>query len=753
MADVSFFFANPDDAPAATPLHWAALRGDSCEVQALLAANPGTVDATDGRCWTPLHWAAGAGQAECAALLVKAGGSLTARAEESFTPWVEKITKDKPKDKPEIKLFEAAGRVELANLLRRARGTDAKATSGATPLHVAAGMGHADCIRKLLQLGAQAEAANSLGLTALHLAAACGQPAALQALLEGGADTETVDGDSSTALHAAAAYGSLECLGLLVEAGARVSARMAVGYTPLQLATVGGFTACVRKLLAAGADKEAAADSGERPLHMAAGIGSVELVKVLLEAGADIEVPALFGSTPLHYAAWAGQLDTVAALVVAGANLEAMVINGPDAKTPIQTAAAEGHMEVVSALAASGADIDYQDQLGTSCLHLVLLRAVKVCMPDAPQKLQQLLDAGASVERACAVWPTPLDLMLRCIQDPAECKLPAYVPELIRMMASAGCHIMAERRSPQGLGMVHTLLLWLVRLAPVDSDITHWPRSLSSSALEVAEVLLQCAAAEATAEERDDARVMRQILRTGSIPLVTAAAQLFPGQLLAGHLVRQAGALFVQAMKALPSPGRGAWSERHRRVVLHSCSMAEALLALGCAPVRVYIPLNREDRPACAELASIPGDAFRVQLPRWASPHLRELITLAASGLSWSPEAHYAFPPRFRAAARALLLANHRGVAVPDVASPASRVHLPRDVIRLVLEKAAQPPAAWVAQLQPGYQPPASVGTRLLGAVEWAALQLHEHSSMVGVGLVAMAVAAAGTSLVVGRGR
>ena len=79
MADSSYFFANPD---GATPLHWAVLRGHSGEVQALLAAKPGTANAADSRWWSPLHWAAGAGQTECAALLVKAGASLEARADE-----------------------------------------------------------------------------------------------------------------------------------------------------------------------------------------------------------------------------------------------------------------------------------------------------------------------------------------------------------------------------------------------------------------------------------------------------------------------------------------------------------------------------------------------------------------------------------------------------------------------------------------------------------------------------------------------
>ncbi len=39
-------------------------------------------------------------------------------------------------------------------------------------------------------------------------------------------------------------------------------------------------------------------------------------------------------------------------------------------------------------------------------------------------------------------------------------------------------------------------------------------------------------------------------------------------------------------------------------------------------------------------------------------------VWVLAEGIPWAPQAHFLFPPTFRAAVRALLLVNHRGLRV-----------------------------------------------------------------------------------------
>ncbi|GAB4821639.1 hypothetical protein N2152v2_008685 [Parachlorella kessleri] len=662
------FFANPDDTKA-TPLHWAALRGNLGEVQALLAAEPKGVARTDSHGWTALHWAAGAGQAECASALMRAGASLEARASETDTPWVAQLAKgflfDSPACHAKVDDLAAAGFVEEARSLREEMARpDAKATAGATPLHVAAGMGAVNCICCLMQLGAQLEAANSLGLTALHLAAACNHVPALQELVQAGADVRASDSKSNTPLHLAAGLDSLECLRELIRLGASIIARGDKRCTSLHVAAAQGATACVKQLLAAGADMEAVADCGLGPLHLAAWAGMLEALGVLIDAGADVHATDEHGHTPLHPAAAAGRVEAGLALLAAGADLEAATT---ESATPIQLAAGRGNAAMISALAASGADINRRSGNGLTCLHVLLARACMGYVPEAPKRLQQLLDLGASVQLACATWPTPVDAMLGSIDNPKGCKLPSCVPELIRAMVAAGCSISTQCRPSLGnMLAVDTIISWFTRLG---SD-TDWPPSLSASAVDVGCVLLDCLEAESLRGDRENSvnkgYLMWIILKTGSIQLA------------------------------------GEWGERHWRLVHHFCDMAEALLAAGCPPIKLSV--TSRDRPALrgAEAIStsgrtVPGGGspgcLRPALEPWNAPRLPSVFprgsqSAAAGKSSWA------------------------------------KGGLP-GVVLLVLTKAAHPATAWVPQLQPGLSEASAIAANRTFACE---MGLNRHA-------------------------
>jgi len=68
---------------------------------------------------------------------------------------------------------------------------------------------------------------------------------------------------------------------------------------------------------------------------------------------------------------------------------------------------------------------------------------------------------------------------------------------------------------------------------------------------------------------------------------------------------------------------QGSWGRTHRQVVYHFCDVTEALLAAGCPPVPLFAAMGDGARMACPGLAGIPGDAYCLDLPRWARPHLR----------------------------------------------------------------------------------------------------------------------------------
>jgi hypothetical protein len=71
---------------------------------------------------------------------------------------------------------------------------------------------------------------------------------------------------------------------------------------------------------------------------------------------------------------------------------------------------------------------------------------------------------------------------------------------------------------------------------------------------------------------------------------------------------------------------------------------------------------------------------------------------VAAGEKEWSEERHAAFPPAFRQAARALLLANHR-MSIAGLTSG-----LGAELLRQILQLASRPLPIWVPELRPMLQ-------------------------------------------------
>ena len=84
--------------------------------------------------------------------------------------------------------------------------------NGSTALLVAAWKGHIECVRVLLDIGADIESKNNQGGTALHLSSLEGHTACAVVLLDRGAAIETKSIGGETALHAAAQGGHTECM-------------------------------------------------------------------------------------------------------------------------------------------------------------------------------------------------------------------------------------------------------------------------------------------------------------------------------------------------------------------------------------------------------------------------------------------------------------------------------------------------------------------------------------------------------------
>jgi len=206
--------------------------GDRDRLEALLAAEPGLVNARNERGHSPVLIAQYHQKRELVAVLLAA--------------------------EPELDIFDAAsvGRTaRVAKLLDADPALlNAYSADGFFPLGLAAFFGHPDTVRLLLARGAD-----------VHQVAR--NPMRVQAL------------------HAAVGGRSPEAVRLVVEAGAPVNAKQQDGWTPLQAAAHQKNAELTRYLLAHGADPKQTNDAGKSAIGLAAEEGSVEILKLLKGQG------------------------------------------------------------------------------------------------------------------------------------------------------------------------------------------------------------------------------------------------------------------------------------------------------------------------------------------------------------------------------------------------------------------------------------------------------------------------------------
>ena len=214
---------------------------------------------------------------------------------------------------------------------------------GDTPLCHAAGAGDAAMVRRLLELGADA----NFGTYALPLieAAGKGHLAAVEALLAAGADWRQVDEQGSTALHDAAAAGHMEVVRVLVRAGADPAKADVHGKYAAECAAERGHT-----------------EPGYFLLALTPSRARERILRMLNGEDPDPVVPP---EEQLLRAAWAGDLPAVRRLLSGGVKADA---KDDKNTTPLQNAASRGHLQIVQALVEAGADVNWVDGYGGTAL-------------------------------------------------------------------------------------------------------------------------------------------------------------------------------------------------------------------------------------------------------------------------------------------------------------------------------------------------------------------------------------------------
>jgi ankyrin repeat protein len=433
---------NQTQADGTTPLHWAVYKIDRELVQTLLrrgaradvanhyGANPlgeavrvanaqlvemlleAGADANraneDGQ--TALMLAARTGNVAVAKLLVQRGADVNRREsfrQQSAVMWAA------AENHPEMVAFLVSNG---ADLTVRARSNDwatqitseprvqYRPTGGLTPLLYAARAGCLDCVKTMLDAGADPDRPNPDGMTPMIMALDNGYPAVARLLLDRGASPLTWDWWGRTPLYVAVTMRggvdsragkrspeSLDFIKAVLDRGANPNSQLAfkepsrggrdnrfrddlltTGATPLLRAAQTFDTEVVRLLLDHGALVDLPNASGVTPFMAAAGIGT-RMTSGVLGAGPPENVVAL-------------SLETMEILRKAGADVNARIsdvtsLTGRIARTNTMTdrqgqtalflAAELGRTEVVKYLLDHGAKADVKDDMGRKAVDLV----------------------------------------------------------------------------------------------------------------------------------------------------------------------------------------------------------------------------------------------------------------------------------------------------------------------------------------------------------------------------------------------
>ena len=294
-----------------------------------------------------------------------------ATVEETAPP--EKAAPPDPKGEPLFQAIHKNDVVAVSYFLKKDNSLiNVRGSGGATPLMVAALHAGEDCMRLLLDLGADPNAHNAAGATALMWAA--GDVNKVRLLLARKAQVNVVSENGRTPLMIAARHeGAVAIVGLLIEKGADVNAKDNQGTNALMQAATAADVETLKLLLTKEADINAKATSGSTALMAAARFRCLSCVEVLIAHGAEVNVATKRGVTALATVAPFGETEILMRLLEKGAD-----INTRDDKgySPLMLAAHSDFLntETVRILLDKGADVNVRGNDGETALSLAQKR-------------------------------------------------------------------------------------------------------------------------------------------------------------------------------------------------------------------------------------------------------------------------------------------------------------------------------------------------------------------------------------------
>ncbi|XP_058254345.1 ankyrin repeat and SOCS box protein 2b isoform X3 [Hemibagrus wyckioides] len=298
--------------------------------------------------WTALHEAAYYGQDACVKALLK----------------VKPTSVDKRTLQEQTALLIAADGKHLECvkcLLEAGADPDISNKNKETPLYKACENESIDIVRMILAFGGSVNQRCHRGQTALHEAVRRGNIQLCEALLQARAAIDATNAYGVTALIEAARHGSTKIVNYLISKGANVNLQSCEGTTALSEACKHGHIDTVDLLLRHHADANKGSQTGLLPLHIAAQHGHEDIVSLLLPVTSRAKIRQS-GITPLHLAAEFNQENVVKFLIKSGCDVNTRMSHERSSmfhdhrNTALYCAVTAGNARVVELLLEAGAN-------------------------------------------------------------------------------------------------------------------------------------------------------------------------------------------------------------------------------------------------------------------------------------------------------------------------------------------------------------------------------------------------------------
>ncbi|KAM9183232.1 LOW QUALITY PROTEIN: ankyrin repeat and death domain-containing protein 1A [Dugong dugon] len=316
----------------------------------------------------------------------------------------------------ERQLHKAAHRNNVGRmkeLIGRRVNVRARNHVGRVALHWAAGAGHEQAVRLLLEHEAAVDDEDAFGMNALLLSAWFGHLRILQILVNSGAKIHCENKDGLSLLHCAAQKGHVLVLAFIMEDLEDVALDHIdkLGRTAFHWAAEHGQLDALDFLVGSGCDHSVKDKEGNTALHLAAGRGHVAVLQRLVDLGLDLEEQNAEGLTALHAAAEGIHPDCLQILLRAGSCVNALT---QKKLSCLHYAALGGSEDVARALIHAGGCTNVADHKGASPIHLAVRH-------NCPALVQLLIDTQSDLDATDNRQQTPLHLAAEhARQDIAE---------------------------------------------------------------------------------------------------------------------------------------------------------------------------------------------------------------------------------------------------------------------------------------------------------------------------------------------